>query len=101
MRRRRRRLRENAFDWSTASFDELIEYANDYIDDFTDRERMEEYVIDAMHRNEYFLAIHILEALNDSDADFFGYDYSMGTLENPTPLETEQDLRDFISDYID
>lgn len=93
----RRRLRE-AFDWQNADFDELIEYANDNWDDFHDREIMQDMLIYEAQEERYYMVIHIAKALEDSDADFFMYDRSMGTLEEPTPIESEDDLREYFDD---
>lgn len=43
-----------------------------------------------------FLAIHILQALNDDTADYYDYDYCMGTLDTPTPIKTKEELEDYL-----
>ena len=42
-------------------------------------------------------ALHILNAIYNSDntSDYYNYDYSMGTLENPTLIESLEDLEQF------
>lgn len=42
------------------------------------------------------LAIHILNGVNETYAEYYAYDYSMGTLESITPIE---DLEDIINLY--
>ena len=95
----RRRLRE-AFDWQNADFDELIEYANDHWDDFHDREIMKEMLVYEAENEDYLMVLHLAKALNASDADFFMYDRSRGTLEEPTPIESEDDLREYFEYYV-
>ena len=48
-----------------------------------------------------YLAAHVLDAIRESDADFWDYDYSMGTLDRPTPLTETLDLIDYCETDID
>ena len=48
-----------------------------------------------------YLALHILEAIHSSPADYYDYDYSMGTLETPTALTLTFDLVDYCDDKED
>ena len=43
------------------------------------------------------LAEHVLKACLDV-ADYYGYDYSMGTLEKPTAIDGVEDLIDYVED---
>lgn len=45
-----------------------------------------------------FLAIHILTTVYENPADFYGYNYCMGTLDMPTPLLVSSDLEDYTED---
>ena len=45
-----------------------------------------------------FVAIHLLQAINENPSDFYDYDYCMGTLESPTPLILLKDLIDYCED---
>lgn len=40
----------------------------------------------------------IVPVLMDDGADYYGYDYSMGTLENPTAIDGVEDLIDYVED---
>ncbi len=62
------------------SYEELQEYAKKKIDDFA-----------------YNCAINVLEALKEG-CTFYKYDYSMGTLETPTPILTFDELIDLIDE---
>ena len=47
-----------------------------------------------------FLAIHILEAIYNSEEAYNGYylyDYSAGTTSTPTPITCKEDLESYIS----
>lgn len=45
-----------------------------------------------------FLALHLLEAIKEHPAEYYDYDYSMGTLDTPCPLTTLEDLEDYCED---
>ena len=77
-------------------FEEVVEKLNDECDDNHDREAMLDYSIHCIREQNLFLALHVIEALNTHDADWFRYDFSMGTLETPSPIVCKEDLEDFI-----
>lgn len=64
----------------------------DQVNDLTTREDLKEFAKEQIDNDNEFLAIHILEAIKDSEADYWSYDYSMGTLETPTPITNTEDL---------
>lgn len=70
---------------------EELSAQNDYITTFEALKDFAKYNID---RDCFFLAEHILHALRD-ESDYYDYDYSMGTLETPTPLRLIADLEDY------
>lgn len=78
------------------TFEEYIEDLKENRDDIVDRDALKAFAIDYINNDNEFVAIHILEALRDSDAEYFNYDYCMGTLNTPTPLETIKDLEEYI-----
>ncbi len=39
---------------------------------------------------------HILDALNNSDAEYFSYDRAMGVMVTPRPLKTLEDLENYL-----
>lgn len=71
------------------------------IDDIHDRQNLIDFAKHNIDEDRIFLAIHVLEALNTSSADYFNYDCNMGTLEAVTPIENDDDLNDIISQYDD
>lgn len=76
-------------------FKEAIEILINEKDTITTSDNLKDFAIKNINEDKYFLAIHILEALNESPAYYFDYDYCMGTLERPTPLEDIKDLEDY------
>lgn len=79
------------------NFNEEIQKLLDTRDDITTRENLINFSIYNIHEDRLFLAIHILEALNTCDAEFFDYDFCMGTLDTPTPLYNMDDIQDYIN----
>ena len=79
---------------------DLIDIAQENDIDIQSRDIMKEVAKDKIDSDEIFFAFHILEALNNSDADWFIYDFGMGTLEEPTPVDDKDDLLDAF-EYMD
>ena len=71
---------------------EILTIESDFV---TSYETLKEFAIMQIRRDTLFLAIHILEALEEAPADFYHYDYCMGTLQTPSPLLTSSDLEDY------
>lgn len=61
----------------------------------TTEEALKEFAKYHIDNDSLFLAIHILQALNEYPANFYRYDFCMGTLQTPSPLLTSCDLEDF------
>lgn len=43
-------------------------------------------------------AKHIIDAINEDDAEYYIYDYSMGTLETPSSVTSKEDIEHLIED---
>ena len=71
---------------------EKLEEENNYITTYS---ILKEFAIDNINNDNLFLAIHILQALQENEADYYNYDYSAGTFETPTPITSLEDLEDF------
>ena len=59
--------------------------------DITSYDDLKRFAIEKIESDELYLAEHVLKACLDV-ADYYGYDYSMGTLENPTAIDGVEDL---------
>lgn len=77
------------------TFEEAIEKLQEENNCITTIDVLKEFAIDNINKGYYFLAIHILEALQEDEAEYYSYDYSMGTLETPTPIKSLEDLEDY------
>ena len=85
----------------TMDFNEACEKLSEQTDLITTYESLKDYAIHMIQEDHLYLALHILEAIHSSPADYYDYDYSMGTLEDPTPLTLTFDLVDYCYDKED
>ena len=82
-------------DFEEMTLEEVMEKLSDH-DYITSYESLKDYAISLINDNNFFLAIHILEALNKCEVEYYQYDYCMGTLEEPTPIEEKEDVEHLI-----
>lgn len=79
-------------------FDELIElmYENSY--DITREENLKEFAVGKLLDDNFGMALHIINAIynNPYDTEWYRYDYSMGTLQTPSPITDKEDVEDLI-----
>ena len=81
------------------TLDELIEWAYENLDDITTEDILLDFAKHKIDDENIYLAIHVLQAVWNSSESYNGYyryDYSMGTLETPTPITCKEDLEDLI-----
>ena len=77
-------------------FDDAIEKLEQEKDQITTYDCLKDFAIKNINEDMLFLAIHILQALDNDAADYYDYDYCMGTLDTPTPIKTKEDLEDYL-----
>ena len=81
------------------SFEELLDWAFDNIDDIHSEYTLKEMVKHEIEEDSFKMALHILTAIYESDClddSYYIYDRSMGPLETPTPITCKEDLEDYI-----
>lgn len=61
----------------------------------TTLETLKDFIIYNIQNDNLYLAAHVLDCIRNSYAEYWSYDYNMGTLEEATPIESIDDLRDF------
>lgn len=62
----------------------------------TNIDTLKDFAKNQIEEDNLFLAIHILECICEGDfANYFDYDYSMGALENATPINNIEDLEQY------
>ena len=77
--------------------EDAMDEFDDEIADITSYDDLKRFAIEKIESDELYLAEHVLKACLDV-ADYYGYDYSMGTLEKPTAIDGVEDLIDYVED---
>lgn len=89
-------------EWKELTLCEAIDYA-DYeygVNELTSENSLIRFAKEKIDEDNLFLAIHILEAIYNSEEAYNGYylyDYSAGTTSTPTPITCKEDLESYIS----
>ena len=78
----------------TKNFNDAAEELSEICDCITTYEILKDFAKHNIDRDYLFLAEHILNALRDT-ADYYDYDYSLGTLDTPAPLRSIADLESY------
>ena len=79
------------------TLDDIVPALMDDGADITSYDDLKRFAIEKIESDELYLAEHVLKACLDV-ADYYGYDYSMGTLEKPTAIDGVEDLIDYVED---
>lgn len=74
------------------TFQKVMEQLSEEKDDITTYERLKEFAISKIEEDNLFIAIHILEAINNDFAEWYIYDYCMGTLQTPSSVTCKEDI---------
>lgn len=84
--------------FNSMTFDDLMEWANENLDDITDEEILKEFAMDKLQDDDFGMALHIINAIyeNPYDTEWYRYDYCMGTLQTPSPITDKEDIEDLI-----
>ena len=86
-------------EYNTKSFDEIMDRLNEENDEVTTKEDLINFVKYNIDNDNLFLAIHILEAINnDKESEWFLYDYCMGTLQMPSSVIEKEHIEHLIED---
>lgn len=89
-------------EWEELTLDEAIDWA-DYeygVNELTSENNLIRFAKEKIDEDDLGLAIHILEAIYNSEEAYNGYylyDYSLGTMSTPTPITCKEDLESYIS----
>jgi len=74
------------------SFEELIEQLKEERDDFHSYEDMKDFAKYQIDNDNLHFALYILNGINDSPADWYLYDYTMGTLGSIDTITCKEDI---------
>lgn len=87
-------------EFEAKSFEECMEQLNEEFDEITTLDHLKEFAKEKINDGDYFLAIHIVEALQKgNDEDWWDYDYCMGVLDTPMPITEKEDV-EYLLDYL-
>ena len=74
------------------SFNELMEILDETRDDITTYEMLKEFAKQKIDEDKFWFAIHILESLQGDPAEWYQYDYTMGSMDRPCGLTCKDDI---------
>lgn len=89
-------------EWEELTLDEAVDWADfEYgVSELTSEDSLIRFAKEKIDEDDLGLAIHILEAIYNSEEAYNGYylyDYSLGTMSTPTPITCKEDLEGYIS----
>ena len=87
-------------DYKEKSFEELIEQLKEEWDDFHSYEDMKDFAKYQIDNDNLFFALYLLNGIDDSPADWYLYDFTMGTMETPKAITCKEDLENVIEERI-
>ncbi len=75
-------------------FDNAMQWANNTYDFITTYDMLKQFAIEQLEEDNVGFALHILNAIYNSegDSEWFYYDYCMGTLQTPKCINSVEDL---------
>lgn len=86
-------------EFENMTLDEVIEWAYENLADVTTEETLLMFAKEKIDDDNIYMAYHILKAIYESGeayCDYYLYDYSMGTLDTPTPITCKDDFEAYI-----
>lgn len=77
--------------------EKAVEILAQEIDGITTYDTLKDFAKDQIDEDNFYFVEHILGSLDETHY-YYKYDYSMGTLETPTPITSVEDLEEFCED---
>lgn len=85
-------------EYNNKNFENVMEQLNEERDDITTYETLKEFAKEKIEEDNLLVAIHILEALQNDDTEWYEYDYCMGTLQTPSGITEKEHVEHMILD---
>lgn len=85
-------------EYNNKGFEDVMEQLNEERDDITTYETLKEFSKEKIESDDFLVAIHILEALQNNDAEWYEYDYCMGTCQTPSGITEKEHVEHMIDD---
>ena len=83
------------------TLEELFIIAQELDNLFWTYEDLKNFVVDKIQDNEILVAAHILNALNDDQANYYNYDAPRGVLAKIKPITSKNNFIDLLKNYND
>lgn len=81
------------------TFDNVMEKLYEENTDVTTLDMLKDFINDAVIKGQYYLSEYLIKALrNGNDEYYWLYDYNMGTLDTPVPIDSLEDVKHLIDD---
>ena len=86
--------------FKTHTFDDVMEkLLYERNQEVTMLDTLKDFIKDTITKGQYYLSEHLVKALrNGNDEYYMLYDYNMGTLDTPVPINSLEDVEHLIDD---
>lgn len=85
-------------DFEKKTFEEVMSDMMENEDCVTTYENLKEFAKNKVDDDDLLTATHILQAIHEDTAEYYMYDYSMGTMETPSSVTSKEDIEHLIED---
>lgn len=81
------------------TFNDVMEKLYEENTDVTTLDMLKDFINYTILKGQYYLSEHLIKALrNGNDQYYWLYDYNMGTLDTPVPIDSLEDVKHLIDD---
>lgn len=81
------------------TFNDVMEKLYEECTDVTTLDMLKDFINETILKGQYYLSEHLIKALrNGNDEYYWLYDYNMGTLDTPVPIDSLEDVKHLIDD---
>lgn len=85
-------------DYNEKSFDDLMEQLNEEMDDIHTYEDMKDFAKYQIENDNLYFALHVLNGINNNPAEWYLYDYTMGTMASVMSITCKEDIEHLIEE---
>lgn len=85
-------------EYNEKSFDELMDFLDGERDDIHTYEDMKDFAKYQIDEENLYFAIHVLEGIQKDPAEWYLYDYTMGTMDEIRGITCKEDVEDLIEE---
>lgn len=89
-------------EFESKSFNEVMEQLEEEFDDVTTIDILKDFVKNCVDKDDFAMVLHICNAIfndtNPSESDWYLYDYTMGTYDEPVSVSCKEDVEHLIDE---